>query len=66
MVTGGGGYNIATVERLWTLVALACAGLPQPDTLHDTDTPVLDAEQQRTAQAYLDGQLAALRGALRW
>jgi acetoin utilization protein AcuC len=66
VVTGGGGYNIATVERLWTLVALACAGLPQPDTLHDIDTPILDAEQQCTARAYLDGQLGALRGALGW
>lgn len=66
VVTGGGGYNIATVERLWTLVALTCAGLPCPESLHDTEAPTLDAEQQRTARAYLDTQLDALRGALGW
>ncbi|WP_395091125.1 acetoin utilization protein AcuC [Armatimonas sp.] len=66
VVTGGGGYNIATVERLWTLVALSCAGLPCPEDLHDTETPTLDAEQQRTARTYLDSQLFVLQGALRW
>ena len=66
VVTGGGGYNIATVERLWTLVALTCAGLPCPESLHDTEVPSLEAEQQRTAKSYLDSQLETLRGALRW
>lgn len=66
VVTGGGGYNIATVERLWTLVTLTCAGLPCPDTLHDREVPQLDAEQQRTARVYLESQLDALRGALPW
>lgn len=66
VVTGGGGYNIATVERLWTLVALTCAGLPCPESLHDTETPSLDTEQQRTAKSYLETQLNTFRGALGW
>lgn len=67
VVTGGGGYNIATVERLWSLVALTCAGLPRPEALWDDGAaPTLDAEQQRTAQRYLEEQLIALRRALRW
>jgi acetoin utilization protein AcuC len=66
VVTGGGGYNIATVERLWTLVALTCAGLPCPESLHDTDVPRLDAEQQSTARTYLETQLNTLRQALQW
>ena len=66
VVTGGGGYNIETVERLWALVALACAGLPQPDTLHDTEVPVLDPGQQVTARAYAQAQKDALRGYLGW
>lgn len=66
VVTGGGGYNIATVERLWTLVALTCAGLPCPESLHDTEIPALEAEQQRTAKAYLDAQLETLWRVLEW
>jgi len=66
VVTGGGGYNIATVERLWTMVALTCAGLPVPESLHDTEVPVYDPGQQATARAYADAQVEALKGYLGW
>lgn len=66
VVTGGGGYNIATVERLWTMVALTCAGLPVPESLHDTEVPIPDPGQQATARAYADAQVEALKGYLGW
>ena len=36
---GGGGYNLDTVARLWTLLYGALSGQTFPDTLHDTIEP---------------------------
>ena len=36
---GGGGYNLDTVARLWTLLYGALSGQTFPDTLHDTSGP---------------------------
>ena len=36
---GGGGYNLDTVARLWTLLYGALSGQTFPDTLHDTSEP---------------------------
>lgn len=61
VVTGGGGYNLDTVERLWTMVALVCAGLPIPDALHDTDRPrEIPADAAEAARAYARSQIAEL------
>ena len=57
---------IGVLHHLPALVALTCAGLPQPDTLHDTEAPVLDPGQQVTARAYAQAQIEALRGYLGW
>ncbi len=36
---GGGGYNLDTVTRLWTLLYGTLSGQAFPDTLHDTSEP---------------------------
>ena len=36
---GGGGYNLDTVARLWTLLYGSLSGQAFPDTLHDTSGP---------------------------
>ncbi len=36
---GGGGYNLDTVARLWTLLYGALSGQAFPDALHDTSGP---------------------------
>ncbi|GAB4468999.1 MAG: acetoin utilization protein AcuC [Armatimonadaceae bacterium] len=35
VVTGGGGYNLKTVARLWAMVTAQCAGLELPNTIPD-------------------------------
>lgn len=64
VVTGGGGYNLATVERLWTLATLACTGLPLPEALHDTEVPVIEPETRKQAAAYARASVEALWKAL--
>jgi acetoin utilization protein AcuC len=74
VVTGGGGYNLRTVARLWTLVTALCAGVELPNAvpvdiaaeygipaLHDTDTPEIAAEGQEKARQYREDQVARLR-----
>jgi len=74
VVTGGGGYNIRTVARLWTMVTATCAGLELPnDTpeayqgkydiahLHDEDEPdPTTAERENEARAYVGAQIGRL------
>jgi acetoin utilization protein AcuC len=74
VVTGGGGYNIRTVTRLWAMVQAACAGVELPDEvpasfdgmynvprLHDTELPDPVADDVRTqARDYARAQVARL------
>ena len=73
VVTGGGGYNIRTVARLWTLVTAHCAGLELPDDvpasyaeahgilyLHDRTRPTTEPNVQADARAYVRAQIARL------
>jgi len=77
VVTGGGGYNLKTVARLWTMVQAECAGLSLPDAvpatfaqeygishLHDTSAPPPSAgdEAQKDAKEFARAQVALLRG----
>lgn len=77
VVTGGGGYNIRTVARLWSLVQARCAGVDLPDTLpetyeamyniahlHDTTAPDVEPAVRRQARDYARQQVAELREAL--
>ncbi len=74
IVTGGGGYNIKTVARLWTMVAARCAEIELPDQvpasyaaqydihyLHDRETPQVEESVQRDARAYVENQLETLK-----
>ncbi len=73
VVTGGGGYNIRTVARLWTMVTARCAGLELPDVvpadyaekhgvthLHDRSVPTVEAKTQHEARAYAEAEVARL------
>lgn len=73
IVTGGGGYNIRTVARLWTMVTAACAGVELPDAvppaydamyniprLHDTEQPEIEEQVRRDARAYAMQQMSEL------
>jgi acetoin utilization protein AcuC len=77
IVTGGGGYNIKTVARLWTRVAARCAGIELPDRtpdaypaeygisqLSDDAIPQVEESVQRDARAYAENQTARLTEAL--
>ncbi len=80
VVTGGGGYNLRTVARLWTMVQARCAGAQLPDSvpaaydamyniprLHDAPeaTPRVEDAVLREARAYAREQVALLHAALR-
>jgi acetoin utilization protein AcuC len=73
VVTGGGGYNIRSVARLWTMVQAMCAGVELTDTvppaydamynlprLHDTERPSIDKKIQAEARAYAAKQVEEL------
>lgn len=78
VVTGGGGYNIRTVARLWTMVQARCAGVADlPDEvpaaydalynlprLHDTETPDVEPGVRSQARAYAMEQVAQLHHAI--
>jgi acetoin utilization protein AcuC len=67
VVTGGGGYNLKTVERLWTLTTLACAGLPLPeDLLAEPEPPAIDRGQREQAAQYAQEAVRTLRRGLGW
>jgi acetoin utilization protein AcuC len=74
VVTGGGGYNLQTVARLWTQVTARCAGLTLDEnvptayaqqynihSLHDEEpAPKMEADVRQTAYAYMQEQIALL------
>lgn len=73
VVTGGGGYNIRTVARLWTMVQAMCAGIELPDAvptgydamyniprLQDSETPRIDERIESEARAYAALQVEEL------
>lgn len=73
VVTGGGGYNVATVTRLWTMVAARLAGIELPNEvpagiakefgfahLHDTTAPGIDQRDKDNAQEYMQKQVDSL------
>jgi len=49
VLTGGGGYHLPTVERLWAMAALRAADRPVPDAWHDQPIPVSEDERDRAA-----------------
>lgn len=74
IVTGGGGYNLRTVARLWTMVTAACAGIELPNdvpadyaaeygipTLHDAQVPTTDGDVQQRTRAYVEEQVRRLK-----
>lgn len=74
IVTGGGGYNVRTVARLWSMVQARCAGVDLPDEvptayealyniarLHDTEEPEVEETARAQARAYARQQVAELR-----
>lgn len=77
VVTGGGGYNIRTVARLWTMVQARCAGVTLRDavpeacdalynipTLHDTTAPQIEESVRAQTRAYAREQTISLLEAL--
>jgi acetoin utilization protein AcuC len=74
IVTGGGGYNLRTVARLWTMVTATCAGIELPNevpadcaaeygipTLHDAQVPTTDEETQQKTRSYMEDQARKLK-----
>lgn len=76
VVTGGGGYNLRTVARLWTMVTTRCADLELPNAipadyakqygipaLHDWEPPApqVDANVRAEAHSYMEQYLAVLK-----
>lgn len=74
VVTGGGGYNLRTVARLWTMVTARCAGVALPETvpaayadkyeitdLWGEDGPPVEADVRQTAHSYMLEQVALLK-----
>ncbi len=78
VITGGGGYNIRTVARLWTLVMAHAAGITLPNEvptayaekygithLHDTaPAPAVPDDTTRAGREYALAQVSLLRGYL--
>jgi acetoin utilization protein AcuC len=73
VVTGGGGYNIRTVARLWTMVQAACADVELSDAvpesydamynlsrLHDTERPRVEEKYQSAVREYAMRQVKEL------
>ena len=73
VVTGGGGYNLQTVARLWTMVQARVAGIGLPDTvpaeyaqqhgishLHDEAVPQVEPKVEAEARSYMETQVARL------
>ena len=65
VAVGGGGYNLTTVPRMWTLAVTTLAGIPVPDevpasyayrnqipTLTDHRTPDVSAKEADNARAF--------------
>jgi acetoin utilization protein AcuC len=77
VVTGGGGYNLRTVARLWTMVQALCAGIELPDEvpavyaaeygisrLHDEAEPAVEEDVRQQAGDYAQQQVAQLKALL--
>jgi hypothetical protein len=78
VVTGGGGYNLRTVARLWSMVQALCAGVELPDVvpaayaaeygiprLHDEAEPAVEDDVRRQAREYMEQQVGRLKALLR-
>jgi acetoin utilization protein AcuC len=75
---GGGGYNLTTVPRMWTLAVAELAGIDLPDqipasypyygeglrTLTDHIPPEVSARQAETARAFAAASVAELKSLL--
>jgi acetoin utilization protein AcuC len=74
IVTGGGGYNIKNVARLWTMVQARCAGIDLPEEvpaayaaeygipqIHDTTAPKVEEKVQHEARAYMEQMVERLK-----
>lgn len=73
VVTGGGGYNVQTVARLWAMTTARLAGITPDDavppayarqhgftSLHDKDAPAVSSAQEQQAREYARMQVAVL------
>ena len=71
---GGGGYNLKTVARLWTLLQATLAGVTLPDDvpagyaaeygithLHDEEKPDVNEADSKAAWDYVQEQLATVQ-----
>jgi len=80
VVTGGGGYNLRTVARLWTMVTAQCAGLELPNTvpveytreydiptLHDWEQPKAkpDASIRAETEMYMEKHLQQMHNLMK-
>jgi acetoin utilization protein AcuC len=63
VLTGGGGYNLDTVRRLWSLVTATSAGVALTG-LHDTEAPALRDEPG--TRAFARKQVSELKRYLGW
>lgn len=77
VITGGGGYNLKTVARLWTMVTATCAGIELPDEvpteyasqydipyLHDREIPDTEEEIKMRTRQYSTEMVQRLNNAL--
>jgi acetoin utilization protein AcuC len=77
VITGGGGYNVKTVARLWTQVQARVAGLTLPNEvpaayaerygisqLDDDAEPQVEPKVQEEARRYMETQVARLEEVL--
>ncbi|MFM7321417.1 MAG: acetoin utilization protein AcuC [Armatimonadota bacterium] len=60
VITGGGGYHLPTVERLWAMAALRAADLPVPEEWHD-DPIATTASEESFAREFAE---ESVRGCL--
>ncbi len=63
VLTGGGGYNLDTVRRLWSMACATSAGI-ELTGLHDTETPAL--QDETGTRAFAQKQVRELKNYLGW
>ncbi len=61
VLTGGGGYHLPTVERLWAMAALRSADRSVPEEWHDEVAP-LSGDKAREARRFAEESVRACLG----
>ncbi len=59
VATGGGGYDLDAVRRVWSMEFLIMLGVPIPDALRDADAPEEAGEMRRAIDRATDGAIRA-------